>query len=863
MRHSIWLLGAVLLAACGPAGIISGRVTVEGGTAAGLAVIVYGPQSAAAVTGEDGAFSVGSLPDGKYVVHATLRGADVEELNTTTSIAEGKQVGDVVLSFRASTAKITGRVVMADASGANNLTVTAVGPETRGVRTAADGAFTFEGLKTGAYVVSVEAPDTREGRVSVGVSASGPSGDAGELRLTPVGRLSGTVLFSGSGVAGAPVVVTGTNLSTVTDAMGRFSLVEVPTGNQAVQVRVGTSPFFRSATEMVTVVRGANPDLSITLTDDAPPTGTVTGVVTFHGPRTPRDIILSVPGAGVMPGSPLANGQFSLTLPIGVWEVMASAPQHPARSLGRVTVLAGRVQVLPGAELSWWRPLWQASTSISVPSTVATATGTGAATETVPWSLVTFFDSNSRLALVNASTGELRLLASGSTSGHRISKTGKYAGWFVNQTAFVYEIGTATLQTFATLASPTQNVMRIEFSTDESALFIQRSGTLSLTRVKFATPMSPETFPPSGAATEIQVQTVDRWFVRDSTNAVRLVTPTIDVPSVFTNITSFSTTPTAWALTNCVTTCELWVHGPTSNTTGLRDLNAASNVALGNLNNFAVFGWDNRADYPCFRDATLGTAFCVKSSDATHYPLAAVPSIFRLNELGDRVIWTATLGGVQIVREEPMPPTSTTNLDSNAVGWNVGWISPTRAYAYEVSGAPRKLRLVKAGVGSVDPDVGSQTISVNGPLLHFPQSSTSQWRAYVGDGPVRVLPVATNIPATGTSARPLNTGAITKYAAISYDTVNAYILDENTSTVRQTSAGYAGQRAFRSGATELWDISRIGAVRAYYVFSTNVLLEYQDPAVTSASTAIGAIGVSAYLGLSEDGRTIQLGSFVP
>ena len=65
MRNSIWLLGAVLLTACGPAGVLSGKVTVEGGSAGGIAVIVYGPQSGATVTGDDGAFSIGSLPDGK------------------------------------------------------------------------------------------------------------------------------------------------------------------------------------------------------------------------------------------------------------------------------------------------------------------------------------------------------------------------------------------------------------------------------------------------------------------------------------------------------------------------------------------------------------------------------------------------------------------------------------------------------------------------------------------------------------------------------------------------------------------------------------------------------------------------------
>ena len=193
MRNSISLslslLGAALLSACGPAGVLSGKVTVEGGTPGGIAVIIYGPQSAATVTGDDGAFTIGSLPDGKYVVRATVRGTDVDEISVTTTITQGKAAPEPILAFRASTAKVSGRVVMADGSGPENLTVTAVGPETRGARTAPDGTFSFDNLKTGAYLVSVEAKDTLEGRVGIGVNASGPV-DTGEFRLTPVGRIS-------------------------------------------------------------------------------------------------------------------------------------------------------------------------------------------------------------------------------------------------------------------------------------------------------------------------------------------------------------------------------------------------------------------------------------------------------------------------------------------------------------------------------------------------------------------------------------------------------------------------------------------------------------------------------------------------
>ena len=865
MRNSIWLLGAVLLSACGPAGILSGKVTVEGGNAGGVAVIVYGPQSAATVTGDDGAFSVGSLPDGKYVVRATVRGADVEEVSAATTITQGKASPDVILAFRASTAKVTGKVVMADGSDSGNLTVTATGPEIAGARTAADGSFSFEGLKTGAYTISVEAKDTREGRVAVGVNASGTI-DAGELRLTPVGRFGGSVSYNAMAAAGVTVTLSGTSFSAVTDTTGRFQFDAVPTGMFSVNVHLGTSPFFRSATAMLTVLRGANPDVMLSLTDDAPKTGTVTGVVTFHGPRSPRDITVAVPGSNVTT-TPQVNGAFSLTLPVGVWDVVASAPQHPSRVLGRVTVLEGAVQALPGQELSWYRPIWRSNSTISGPGTVSFGS---AQADTVAWTAVSFADSSSpRLALVNASTGEFRIVAAGPVAGVRISKNGKYAGWYVNGTAFVYEIGTAVMTTFA--AQPL--IQTIEFSSDESALFIQRAGTAAgtstLTRFKFAMINAPETFPPTGNATAIYMGTVDRWFVRDSTNDIRLVTPVHDVPQVFTQVSTFSVTPTAWATTACAATCFLYVLSPTSETAAVKDTSVTP--APGALVNFGtgapVGTLDNRADYPCFASGGT-TAFCVKSADGSHYPLPAIPTAFKLNEDGGRVIYTFATATNVNVREETMPPSpGTSNLGSNllAVGWTIGWISPTRAYAYENTGSPRAMHLVKAGVDTLDSDIGGPTspIRVNGPLLVVPQSSTSRWRAYVGDGVMRSIDVATTIPVSATAARPLGTGPVTKYAAVSFDQVSAYILDEAAAAVRQTSVGYAGPLTTRSGSVEYTQLVRPGGgSAAFYVFNTGVLLEYSEGS-SAITTQIGQIGVAAWLGLAEDQRTIVMGSFVP
>jgi hypothetical protein len=413
---------------------------------------------------------------------------------------------------------------------------------------------------------------------------------------------------------------------------------------------------------------------------------------------------------------------------------------------------------------------------------------------------------------------------------------------------------------------------QIEFSSDESAIFIRRTATdptpnptiSTLTRIKFATASNVEVFPPSGSATQILSTNVDRWFVRDSANDVRLVTPTVDVAQVFTQVSTFSPTPTAWALTNCGASCQLMVQSPTSIAAAVRD--NSINPPPGGVTNFNSLGgnFDNRGDYPCFTSA--GNAFCVRSTDGNHIALAAVPISFKLNEAGDRVIWTLPSGANRAVREEAMPPTGSTNLGSNLAGWTIGWLSPTRAYAYEAGAtAPRILHLVKTTgattTTSSDADVGSQTVVATPPLLVVPQSTTSRWRAYVGDGPVRLVDVPTNLPVLNVGVRGLGTGMITKYAGVTFDTVSTWIIDENMATVRQSYVGVGGG-AGRSGAVEYMTVQRVGGTGVLYVFNTGALLEYQDYGAT-LSAPVGALGVLGYLGLGEDQRTIFAAGFQP
>lgn len=864
MLQTRWscLLLAVVLSACGPAGKITGRVTVEGGSAAGVAVFVYGPVSGATVTTADGAFTVSSLPDGEYVVRATVRDADVEEVSVTTTIAQsGTAAPEPVLNFKASSATVTGRVVFADGTEASNLTVIATGPETVGTRTAVDGTFSFAKIKNGAYVVSVEVRDTREGRVGIGVDASGTK-DVGELRLTPVGQLKGTVQYSGMPAAGITVSVPGTSVSSVTDDMGVFALANVPTGTFSVLARTGTAPFYRSASSVVMVSRGVNADVALTLTDDAPKTGTIQGLITFRGPRSPRDIQLTVPGTTVT-GSPAANGAFALVVPVGVWEVIATAPSHPQLNLGRVEVREGGVSVLPGAMLSLYRTIWRSNATISLG-------GGGLPGPLInhPWSFITVNETSggtSRLAIVHALTGELRFLAIGDFSGPQFSKNGKYVGWHVGNTVFVYEIATGAHTPLAT----TNDVSSFAFSSDESTIFVVRqvmTGS-TLTRVPLANLAASVTFPSTGVSSDIRSQSSDRWFVREGAAGpiaeFHLVTPTSDLAQAFTDVTALSLTPTAWAYVACTLNCQVKVLSPTATTAAV--LISGVTVASGGLSSFNT----SSGEYPCYKITATGVSFCARSSDGSRHALPNDVSRLFYNTAGTRMIYTYRNGGaLWAVREEAVPPvTTTTDLDVSAANnWSIGWLSPTRAYALETGAvAGRKVRIVTAGTAApVDTDVGTQAFYLAPPLLVFPQQTTGKWRAILGDGPTRPIDMAVTTAPQNYTARSFEGDTMTRYGAVSFDGIGMHIIDEAAGMVRIRNDAFCSLMAVRSGSVEFCVGARAGGSSPImYLFQNNTMLEYIDGSLTPQTFVGSVLNTVGLVGVSLDQREVMLGSITP
>ncbi len=810
MTRSTLVLALALLA-CGPAGTLTGKVTVEGGSAANLAVLVYGPTSTATVTKDDGTFSATSLPDGAYVVRVVLRGAELEDQSVPGTVKNGKTDVAPNLTFKLPGGRVTGKVAFTDGSDTSNLAVALSGTASRGTTTGTGGAFTFETVPTGAYLVEVASPDTREGRVGVGVAVAGMTTDVGTLTLTPVGRVNGTVTLAGAPQAGVTVIVAGTELRATTSAAGTFSFSAVPAGNQTFVARTA-SPATRVASVPVTVLRGANPEVAMALMDETR-TGTVTGSVTFFGQQSPTIIKVSVPGTTVnVSAGP--DGAYTLQVPAGSWDVVATAPLFPTTMLGHVFVAEGVSQALPGKTLSWFEPMWTSPQPLNDAFFVGFAG---------PWYLLQVSDANgSRDVLINRATREARVLSSAALTVPRFSKTGKVLAFVVNAQLFTYDTATGAMKAWGT--QPDQLVQNVSFSSDESTMFVQRTAPSSgvgvfLERVALATGVTTR-YPAAGLAQQILTHTVDRLLVWEGSNDVTLVQPTTETPQLFTQVARLLTQPTPMAMTGCAAAvCTLKVVAPNGTTANTVPGTFSQSAAAGSLQGAT-------GDYPFVVNGGLYNL--IRAADGAIFPMPPSLNTFSFNSTNTRYAITYVVGANVFLREEALPPTNSAAIAQTTTAFSVGYVSPTRLLATD-TGTVRRIIDVKSGVATIDSDVLSTGPTANTAYrssagLLWP--SSTKWKFIVGDQ------AAVGIDGVSTALTPLVTVTrggepTTQVGFVSWDQATTWVVDGAAGTVRRSNAGTPLLGPERWGSTELWRPSRPSNQAFVTVGATEEIIEVE------------------------------------
>lgn len=202
---------------------LSGTVTVDG---AGLSGVTVAAGNRTTLTNAAGQYAFTDLGSGTYTVSASRSGYSFSPASRTVTL--GPDGRDINFTGTRTTYAVTGGVTLGG-SGLGGVTVTGGGQTTL---TASNGAYSLEGLTPGTYSVSATRAGYRFSPANHTVTV-GPNATRVDFAATRVGyTLQGTVREGGAGLAG--VTVSAAGRSATTDAQGRYTLTEIPEGNQTI-----------------------------------------------------------------------------------------------------------------------------------------------------------------------------------------------------------------------------------------------------------------------------------------------------------------------------------------------------------------------------------------------------------------------------------------------------------------------------------------------------------------------------------------------------------------------------------------------------------------------------------------------------
>jgi Prealbumin-like fold domain len=172
--RSLALVALVLpLAACGDdppppiippvvVGIINGQVTIEGEALQGVTVTLGGPSSQTATSAADGKYSFQNVLAGTYAISLSNLPNDATFTNPSQQVTITTNGQVVTADFQGNfirTAAITGLVII-DEKPISGISVAIGGTETQSPQSTNNlGAFSFTGLRSGAYSITITSPN--------------------------------------------------------------------------------------------------------------------------------------------------------------------------------------------------------------------------------------------------------------------------------------------------------------------------------------------------------------------------------------------------------------------------------------------------------------------------------------------------------------------------------------------------------------------------------------------------------------------------------------------------------------------------------------------------------------------------------
>ena len=308
--------------------LLTGRVTVASGAGlAGATVAITG--GATRTTDANGYYSFVNIAAATYTVTVSKTGYLTKTVYGAVVSTGVTKTVNVTLNSTV----LTGRVTISSGAGLAGATVTITGGATR--TTDANGYYTFTDIAAGTYSVTASKTGYATKTFSGAIVAAGTTRTVNLTLYTTV--LTGRVISSGAGLAGATVTITG-GATRTTDAGGYYTFNNIAAGTYS--VTASKTGYIPQTTAGVVVATAVAKTVNFTLNSTV-----LSGRVTIASGAGLAGVTITITGGATRTTD--ANGYYSfINIAAGTYSVSAAKVGYITQTSTGVAVVAGGSKVV-------------------------------------------------------------------------------------------------------------------------------------------------------------------------------------------------------------------------------------------------------------------------------------------------------------------------------------------------------------------------------------------------------------------------------------------------------------------------------------------------------------------------------------
>ncbi|MFP2957942.1 carboxypeptidase regulatory-like domain-containing protein [Myxococcus sp. 1LA] len=292
-------------------GNLSGVIELDDGAEPSDVTIALAETGATTTTDAQGHFAFANLPTGTYSVVARKDGyADGRQ----SVEIRANEAASVSLTLTRQLGILSGVIQVDDGAALTGVFIFLV-EYGFGTITTDQGHFSFGSVPTGTYTLVAQKDGYNEASQSVEVRAN-ETASASFTLTRQRGNLSGVIqVDDATAPSGATVSLVGRSGTATTDAQGRFTFADVPTGTYTVLAQKAN---YADARQTVEVRTNEMASVSLTLTRQR---GNLDGFISLEGTSTARDISVTLAGT-TFSTQTSSTGYYSFNgVPTGVYQL--------------------------------------------------------------------------------------------------------------------------------------------------------------------------------------------------------------------------------------------------------------------------------------------------------------------------------------------------------------------------------------------------------------------------------------------------------------------------------------------------------------------------------------------------------------